>query len=106
MPVVIVLWRKIKLRNKIGDEGSKRKFGMFNRVVREGFIDEVTFEQRPEREEGSSPANGWGKGFPGRERASAKALWCGQVQGDGGTVGGLSGWSRIKVLGALAWVWP
>lgn len=70
------------------------------------FIDGVTFEQRPEREEGSSPAERWGKGFPGRGRASAKDLWWGQVQGDGEQCGGLSGHSRVKVLGVQAWVWP
>lgn len=30
----------------MGTNGSKRRFGMFTRVVRERFIDEVTFEQK------------------------------------------------------------
>lgn len=49
------------------------------------FIDGVTFEQRPKREEGSNPAESWGRAFQ-TGRTSAKALWWGQVQGDGGTV--------------------
>ena len=49
--------------NWLGDEGRKRRFGMFNRAIEERFIDEVTFEQRPEREEGSRPADCWGRAF-------------------------------------------
>ena len=61
--MVIVHWRKINLGNWLGDEGRKRRFGMFNRAIEERFIDEVTFEQRPEREEGSRPADCWGRAF-------------------------------------------
>lgn len=44
--MVKVVPRKIKSENGNRDKGSKRRFGMFNRVVRERFIDEVTFEQK------------------------------------------------------------
>lgn len=61
----------------------------------------MTFEQRLEREEGSS-ADSWEEGFLGREKASAKSLGWGQVQLIEKQRGGRSSWSRVGVLGAQA----
>ena len=56
--------------------GGPAELGMllYKRMVKEGFIEKVTFEQRSERSEGVSPADIWRKRIPGRG-TSLVAQW-------------------------------